>query len=93
MSELSAIRSKLGVRSVQRGSINIANATGGTAAISSVSTGRAFVISGGSYGGNGFTTYAHVQYYLNSATEVKVDSGTTNNGSLTWRYEVVEMKG
>lgn len=93
VSELSAIRSKLGVRSVQQGSITVTNSTGGTAALTTVSTGRTFVLSGGLYTTNSSGTMPAYQAYLDSATSVRVDMATTTLLAATFRYAVVEMKG
>ena len=97
MSELSAIRSKLGVRSVQQGTIAVGTSSiTATATITSVSTSRSFVVPGGYTMNSAAATLNsnYVSLELTNATTVTATRGSTGNSvSVDVRYAVVEMKG
>ena len=94
MSSLSYLASQLPlVKTLQSGTISIANATGGTAAITAVSTSRSLVVSAGSWAPSAATAFAY-NLYLNSATQVKVDTQSSTGlgvGSVLY-FQVVEFR-
>ena len=91
MSELSYLVGLIPlVKSLQTGSVTGAGSTGGRAAITAVSTAAALVLPIGAQSPNTGTPPPFA-CYLTSATQVRVDTGSTSN-TYTFYFAVVEFR-
>lgn len=94
---LKALNNKSSIKSVQRGIITIAaNATSGTATISSVNTSKAVVLYGGSRYGDtegtaGYSGFWDARLVLKSATQVEATISYKSNYTVSVPYQVLEF--